>query len=843
MTNPQRPASLDRCAIELLERALDVDESKRTTWIDAECAGDRVLRRRVLELLAAADPSDDAFAGTHAVVEGIVGAVPGGSGLARGDRLGAYSIEREMNRGGMGVVYLAHRADEAFELRVAIKTIAVAGRPVLAGRFESERRILARLRHPNIVGILDGGTAPDGSPYLVMEHIEGEPLDVYCDRRRLSIDERLELFLQVCDGVDHAHRNLVVHRDLKPDNILVTAEGEVKLLDFGIAKLLAVDGQADRSAATLLGGQPLTPEYASPEQIRHEPATTSGDIYSLGVVLYELLTGKRPYELPDRTPQTMLRVVCDTAAPAPSRMVGREGSQHAAEARATTLAKLARRLAGDLDNIVLTALRKEGERRYHSASALAEDIRSHLRGEPVRARPLTLAYLTGRFVLRYRVQVVAAVLVFCSLVAGGVATLWQSVRATRAAERAASEATRTQKMNDFLESLLTTPDPIRGLSPDATLADLTDYALARLDKDFADDPGDRGSLRRTLAGTYLNLGRFDTAREQLELALAENREAYGDKHIETIKTERFRAVYDDMIGDPEAALDDIETVVQALEDLPGHPRELGLAYELYGGTLSNLGRNEEALHYFDSSIALLEGVDGSAYDVVQALNNKAVVLMNDGEFARAVETLEEGLNRSRSVQDDPYPLQARMHANLGLTYKELGRPDDARRHLTSAAKLLTELLGAEHPETLLARIALCEQLLVAAADLPAADREMAAVLEAATRSLPPEHFIIPYAQTVRAKVLIALGEGQAAETHIRNAIRIRRDILPEGHWLIASAELTLGRSLLQQGKRDQARAVLLSAYRVLEQERGADFSKTVEARSLLVDLGVELPSD
>jgi serine/threonine protein kinase/Flp pilus assembly protein TadD len=842
MTDANRQLGRDRRAFELIEQAFDLSDSEISDWLIEQCAGDDELRSRVLELLRAAESDGDTLAATAEVNQGLGRTFAQRAILEPGDRLGAYSIEGELGQGGMGVVYLAHRADRAFDLRVAIKTIAVPGRPDLSDRFESERRILARLRHPNIAHILDGGTTDGGLPYVVMEYIEGEPLDVYCDRERLTTDRRLALFLQVCDGVEHAHRNLVVHRDIKPSNILVTEDGTVKLLDFGVAKLLDDEGQSIASTATLSGARALTPEYASPEQIRLEPATTTSDVYSLGVMLYELLTGIRPYDIPDRTPQTLLRVVCETDAPAPSRMAERRTTGPVAQARHTTAPRLAKRLRGDIDNIVLKALRKEPDQRYGSVGALAADIRSHLAGEPIRARALTLSYLLGRFVRRHRIPVIAATLVVVSLMFGAAATVWQFMRASREAERATVEAARTEKMNDFLESLLTVPDPILGMSKDATLVDLVDYATARLEHDFADDPGIRGSLRRTLASTYLNLGQIELAEGQFRLALDEHRQSYGSGHFETLQSERLMAVYEDMVGNYDASSKRLNDLIPALEARENPGAELALAYDLYGSALSGLGNSVEALAFYRKAVEILE-TSGSRYDLVNTLNNMAVVSMNAGDFESAAATLEEGIRRGAEVQDDPYPLQARMVANLGLAYRELGRLEQAENSLTSAVDQLSQLLGRDHPETLMSRIALVEQKLARQHELQSANREMESVLASAIETLPPEHYLIPYAQTVRAKVLLALGQGGAAEAHIRAALRARRESLPEGHWLIASSEATLGESLLQQGRRDEAIEILLPAYRVLRDQRGVDAAKTLETRALLARLGVDPPSD
>jgi len=355
-----------------------------------------------------------------------------------GRRIGAYRVMRELGRGGMGAVYLGSRADAAYEKLVAIKVVLPPLDLVSAvRRFREERQILATLDHPNIARLFDGGSTEEGLPYFVMEYIEGQAIDRWCNERKLTVTSRLELFQSVCSAVSYAHHLLIVHLDLKPANILVTPDGVVKLLDFGIARLLRSDDDTVRAAA--VGRQlRMTPEYASPEQIKGAVLGTSSDLYSLGVVLYELLTGHRPYRLHSQIVHEIARVICEEEPTRPSTVVveledrDEDGSAEArltpdavSEVREGTPARLRRRLQGDLDNILLTALRKEPSRRYESVERFAEDLRRHVESFPVRARPHTLRYRAEKFVRRNPVGVIAAVLVVAMLGAGVATTLWQ----------------------------------------------------------------------------------------------------------------------------------------------------------------------------------------------------------------------------------------------------------------------------------------------------------------------------------------------------------------------------------------------------------------------------------
>ncbi|MBZ0102387.1 MAG: serine/threonine protein kinase [Thermoanaerobaculia bacterium] len=402
------PGSGERIAA-LFGAAFDRPAAERRDLVLA-AAESEAIRDEVLSLLDAlerAEARPDRLDPRRAAA--LLGADPPPETLT-GRRIGPYRLLSVLGRGGMGVVYLAERADGAWQQRVALKLLPPAlATGALAERFLLERRILARLGHPGIARLLDGGLTDEGDPYFVLEYVEGEPLTVGCDRRRLALEERLRLFRRVCEAVQYAHGRLVVHRDLKPSNILVTPAGEVKLLDFGIARLLDAEGGAEATVLTRLGLQPYTPGYAAPEQLRGEAVTVATDVYALGVLLHELLVGRRPRPAA-ALPAPLTRPSAAARRSGGASPEGTDGfdPEAAAQARGTTPERLARRLAGDLDTIVLQALREEPERRYESAQALADDVRRHLEGHPIAARPAGALYVAGRFLRRHRFGVAAA---------------------------------------------------------------------------------------------------------------------------------------------------------------------------------------------------------------------------------------------------------------------------------------------------------------------------------------------------------------------------------------------------------------------------------------------------
>jgi eukaryotic-like serine/threonine-protein kinase len=405
---------------ELFHLSLEREASQRAAFLDEACAGDPDLRDRVESLLAYDERESD-FLETLASGVRSDWLDEGQHVPMVGRRVGPYQVTREIGRGGMGAVYLAVRADDQYQKQVAIKLIKHGmDTETILRRFRTERQILANLDHPNIAKLLDGGTTDEGLSYFIMDYVEGLPIDLYCDTQKLTTGQRLRLFRTVCSAVAYAHQNRVVHRDLKPGNILVTAQGVVKLLDFGVAKLLNPEASSKTTGGTAGALRPMTPEYASPEQVRGSAITPASDIYSLGVLLYELLTGHRPHRVQSRTPQEIEHAICEEEPEKPSTVISRVEEApdrdcpltpaSVSETREGQPDKLRRRLAGDLDTIVLMALRKEPERRYGSVELLSEDIRRHLEGLPVIARHDAFGYRSAKFIKRNKAAVIAATL-------------------------------------------------------------------------------------------------------------------------------------------------------------------------------------------------------------------------------------------------------------------------------------------------------------------------------------------------------------------------------------------------------------------------------------------------
>ena len=502
----------------IFDEALDLPPGQRAAFLDRACGGDVQLRALVERLLNAAEIEDPGFKSGGAL-QGAFGdtfrkELTRSDNLAAGTLVGRYRIVREIGRGGMSVVYLAERADGQFRQEVALKLLQCGlATSQIARRFDRERQILAQARHPGVARLLDGGTTPGGCPYLVMEHVDGRPIDLYCDQERLSVPDRLRLFLQVAQAVEDAHRNLVVHRDIKPSNILVTADGHAKLLDFGIAKLLdptATSGEALTGSAIRL----MTPAWASPEQVRGDPVTTASDVYQLGLLLYLLLTGCFPYDVGDGAPAVRMLAIAQQEPVRPSvAAVSPEGCgvapgqqpktvEEIARVRDTTPGRLRRLLAGDLDAIVLTALCKEPGRRYGSVAQLVDDLERSLAGRTIGARPDSWAYRTGKLIRRHAGAFTAAVAASAVGLALGLA---YTAGLMQERDRARQEA-------EFLRELF--EGSSQGAQGEAlTPRQLLDRGVARVDLELAEDPALQADLLEDLGEMYRSLGLHAEARD------------------------------------------------------------------------------------------------------------------------------------------------------------------------------------------------------------------------------------------------------------------------------------------------------------------------------------------
>jgi non-specific serine/threonine protein kinase/serine/threonine-protein kinase len=699
----------------LLESALEVDAPDRSRFLDQACGG-ADTRLEVESLLELHEQAGTDFLNTPAIA-GVVAEGAAQFHLRPGQLIGSYEIIEEIAQGGMGAVYRAKRADGQYAQEVALKIVRSGfGTELIAARFRNERQILASLDHPNIAKLLDGGTTPDGLPYFVMELIGGLPITEYCDQHRLSINSRLQLFRRVCAAVHYAHQQLVIHRDVKPTNVLVADDGTPKLLDFGIAKVLDRSQRPQNLTMTVAGLWMMTPEYASPEQIRGEPVTTATDIYSLGLVLYELLAGRPAYRSAGQSPQEIAQVVCEAEPQRPSLAIqtkakpsANAGESHKGEAidvcsaRDTSLHKLRKRLQGDLDNIVLMALRKEPGRRYASVEQFAEDIRRDLDNIPVVAHQDSLWYRASKFVSRHRAGVAASVVMLLVLVAGLAATFYEARVAQQQAEIARQQRIRAeQRFNDvrkLANSLMfDIHDSIRNL-PGATPARklVINRALEYLDSLSQEANGDL-SLQRELAAAYdrvgdllgyngaANLGDLAGARQSFLKALS-IREAAATANPDELQAQldlmndyfRLAFVLDDA-GEYKAALDCLRKQLPIAQKLavshkePKYQDWLAGVYWQSGNISLQAGDNVQALENFRQSIAIRKpiAVDPHADPVFRThfagdYIGLGRALAGTGDIDGAIESTKNGVQELELLSHTD-PNNATLREYLGEAY-------------------------------------------------------------------------------------------------------------------------------------------------------------------------------
>jgi serine/threonine-protein kinase len=862
----------------VLDELLELPPAEQRVRLEAECGQDETLRAR-LEWILAADAGADRFldsataAGFHALVEhgSSTPTAEDADDDGTGARVGPWRLVRELGRGGMGAVYLAERDDGQFQQTVALKVVKRGmDTDEVLGRFLAERRILARLDHPNIARLLDGGVTAEGRPYFALEYVEGTPIVAYCAERALALEARVGLMQQVCDAVHYAHRSLVVHRDLKPSNILVTREGRPKLLDFGIAKLLDTD-----EGLTGTGARVMTPEYAAPEQVRGDAVTTATDVFALGLLLYEVATGRR-----------WDRARHDGG--------GRVGSD-------------------DLQAIIEMAVREEPERRYASAEALAADLRRFVDGLPVLARKGTATYRLRRFVRRHRAGVFAAAAVALATIAGVAGTLWQARLATE-------EAAKTKAVKDYLVSVFEVSDPNKARGEQVTARELLDRGAARIEQELGGQPALAAEVLVLVGSLHLKLGSYDRAAPLLERGAELQRQVHGRDSA---------AVADALshLGDVYSLSSDFERAERLRRDaLSIHRQRLGPAHtdtvssaDGLARVLLKRGRHEEARRLVDETLLAIRQDRGEENeDYATSLNTLHMLLWNQGRYAEAEPVMRRVLEIYVKVLGERHTRVAESYSNLGTAAMTRGDAVEGERMLRKALEIGTSLYGGEHPNlgiTLnnlskalqeqgrideaiaLQRRALALRtrqlgegnpqlavnfhnlalLLRERGDYAEAEKLLQETVAMNRRLLGDEHVsqVITFGslalvlsesgQPAKAEPLFrqsialfrskklekhakfaevleglgamldGLGRRAEAEPLLREALDRRRQALGDESWRTAAAKAQLARCLDGEGRHEEARLLAAQAHAVLRRERGEQHPLTRMARSVLSD--------
>lgn len=866
----------------ILDAVLESDAAERERILDERCAGDDALRAEVENLLSVRTMADARLeAPALEWADALAGRAEAGIAApdhVAGERVGPWRLIEEIGRGGMGTVWRAERADEAYEQHAALKLIRRGlDSDAILGRFVGERSILARLQHPNIARLIDGGVAGDGRPYFAMELAEGEPITAWCDRRRLPVRDRIRLLLAAIDAVQYAHQQLVVHRDLKPSNILVTAAGQVKLLDFGIAKVLDTDaGRAEAATMTQFGFRMLTPEYAAPEQLRGEAVTTATDVYALGVMLYELLTGQRPTAARGQ-PSSTAEASADTTS-RPSTRPSTQISGAAARMRASTPERLRRNLRGDLDTIALRALHEEPERRYRTAESLRRDLLRYLAGRPVHARPDSRWYRLRKFVARNRTAVIASVLVAMSLTAGLLATAWQARRAELRAQEASRQAKRAEEVKAFLIKVFESGGPREWRDKEPTARELLDAGAKRVDEELAGNPELHAEMQAIIGELYLDQGRLDRAEQLLRSSLDERRrligedsESYADslsklgdllytngdwkqaRQAQIQALEIFREKRGDhpqtaaalvSLSLTELALGNaVEAIDLQRQALDIDRRTLGGAHvrvaddmRILAALLVDRGEVAEAGPLFRESLAIYEelyGVRSVRYAL--GLNAQAMFLQKQGEMEQAAAAYRQAADIYRQA-GDPINLEDAV-SHYGAALCSLGRFDEAERHLRESLDLVKRNGAA--PSRIGIRAVSLGRCLAEAGRFAEGNPLLREGLSLIEQDLGPDHAWTPIALTKYSESLADQGRVEEAKPMIERAFGLFERQLGPHNALGADSLRVLARVRFSTGEREAGMAQARQAWRILQDLHGSAHPLTAAATLSLADLELQ----
>ncbi|XOV84248.1 MAG: tetratricopeptide repeat protein [bacterium] len=861
----------------IFHQALERPPEERQAYVDAH-APDPELRQEILDLLDA-EHADDLLVDPAA-------AILADDLNLEGARIGNYQVIEQIGTGGMGSVYLASRADGAFDKQVAVKIVKKGmDSAAVVERFAQERQILASLNHPHIAGVLDGGVTPDGRPYFVMEYVNGIPLTEYCDEQKLSISRRLQLFRQVCDAVHYAHRNLIVHRDLKPNNILVTSDGELKLLDFGIAKLLE---QRSDELQTQTGAILATPAYAAPEQLTGGAITTGTDVYALGVLLYELLAGRRPFEAM-RTPQEYQALILSGDPIRPSTAItqmpmatedgqAKRDPTTLAATRSVAARQLRSLLRGDLDTICLTALMREPERRYDSVSALADDVSLHLQGLPIQARPASLLYRARKFYNRHQIGVFASACVALAFI--GLAGYYTTA-ITQERDLALTEKARTEEVVRFVTGLFRAADPAQAKGEDVTAREILAAGVTQLETEMQDRPKIQATMRRVLGEVYFELGVSDTADELLNKALSTQLEATDTEPLDIARTYLALGMHEQTIGNFDAAAQAFEkTAAIRAAELPADHYDVLEVVSAEAFLQETLGNYDEARVLHEKALAMAKRLASDAADPTVAFQmaKLASVIRLQDKPQEAEPLLREALAIADQIYGGPHPTSDETRRQLAELLTELRQFEEAQAMFETLIDSRTRTLGPNHYETgsawnsyghLLSEIGddhgaidaynkMLEITRNAYGDthpsLAAGYNNVAVMsrnledLSGAEESyklsiamqdavgLEPDHPNRAYPMAGLGRVMLLQRRFTEALEQFQNSFNLRKAHFDDNHVLQLELLSDLGAALTELGRHDEAEPLLQKSYTGFEENWGLDDPRTQLTAARLVRL-------
>jgi eukaryotic-like serine/threonine-protein kinase len=869
----------------LFEQVIDSGTGERAAHLARECGDDVELRSSVESLLESDGRTEDPL--LHVIGQAAESLLEDHRDRLIGKHVGPYRVVSILGHGGMSTVYRGERDDSQYQQTVAIKVLQHATlHPRLRNRLHSERHILATLDHPSIARLIDSGDLDDGTPYLVMEHVDGESIDSYCDSRTLFIRERIELFVQVCAAVQYAHRNLVVHRDIKPSNIFVTTQGAPKLLDFGIAKLLAPESLSHTLPVTRLQERILTPENAAPEQVLGRPITTATDIYALGVLLYQLVTGRSPYRLLSYSQLQLERAICMDDPVRPSQMViAKIGDEKEADRsrisdrRGLSPQRLRARLSGDLDAIIAMAMRKEPDRRYPSVEALADDLNRHLLGRPVRARQGDWRYNAAKFIRRHLLAVVGVTASFLGLALFAGVTLWQNHRIEVAREATAQERDRAQQVSAFLVDIFSQADPFMAQGKDLTAKELLDRGATKISGNLNLQPEVRAQLLESIGLAYRRQGLAEGAIPLFEQAVAIRRQerpldnariAVAVANLARAMTDAGHLISAEAFLEQAVALSESGSAAQQAETAdilvqfgnfaldaksdPAHAAQLfGRAQKIYRATIGEQNQQMAAAlnglasaavwsddfplaeHYQREALAIFRvTVSHNHPDNAVALATLGYILIQREKYSDAEQVLDEALQIESNVFGVDNQRSATIHADLGILFDRERDIPRAIAETQTALKITREHLGARHYLSGYYLDALAN-LYLKANDVPAAEDDARQALAVYALALPARHLYVATTHQLLGEVLLRRDALTEAESELRISLDINTGLAGPNSWRTARSEASLAWLLIARGRAAEGEPMLLAARSKLLSTVGAQHPATQQATTRLVE--------
>ncbi len=814
-------------AKELFDEALKINPSEREIFLNDKCGSDTELKNEILSLIHSFENKEDFLEKPLTIDENTLESF---QDPYIGKQIGSYLIDGEAGVGGMGIVYSGKRNDEEFEQIVAIKILKQGvTSEYLLKRFQVERQTLANLQHPNIARLLDGGRTDEGLPYLVMEFIDGIPITEFCNQKKLDIKKRLELFHKICTAVQYAHRNLVIHRDIKPGNILVNEEGNPKLLDFGIAKLIDEDLNEPAEGLTRTGMWHLTPEYSSPEQINGEKITTASDIYSLGVLLYEILTGEQPYRITSSSPVAISKIITEENVLRPSEKIKQTSTTRNSQGKdyyySHNPEKTISQLKGDLDNIVFKAMHKDPEQRYSSVQDFMNDINRYLKGLPVTARKDTLTYRASKFIKRHKLGVALFILFNVLIISGVITIIYQGNIAATERDNAKTELKKFEEVNNFLLDMLSSPDPeVKGR--DVKVYDLLEKATKDADIKLKNYPKIKAAIKQTLGSTFIGLGEYKKAEALLLESLKSNKKLFGINSEETAKCFHQLGLCYDWIGNYQLADSFYKAGIYTYEKVSDEPLK-GLADNLndYGSMITNAGYYDSAAVMFKRALkiyALHDKEKGQKEAIT--INNLAVAMHHQNKVDEAEKYYLEAKDVLTKLYGINRPEIASIFNNLAFIYLDNKKYEQSEKAFEKAYEIKLALLGENHPSVGLAFINMgmlyCIEEKYDEADIPL-HKAINLFLKTGATKDP----LLAFAYYWLGRVYLESNKLTKSEKEFRNSLRIREEIFPEEDHRIWSVKGELGVCLVEQKKYFEAEKLLIGSLNFYLNDKNKDMKK------------------